>query len=113
MADTKADKAAAAEAEVRAAEVKEAEKSAEPVPAEKELSLLEQAQAKAPKLTAEFVKEYKLDDEYLAKIARGEVSPPPTVGPVHNVDLHLTDGGWQITPVGLKPEDVGKDAISR
>jgi hypothetical protein len=35
------------------------------------------------------------------------------VGPVHNVDLHLTEGGWQITPVGVKPEDVGKQAISR
>jgi hypothetical protein len=46
-------------------------------------------------------------------IARGEIPPPPTVGPIHNVDLHRTPGGWQVTPVGVPPEDVGKNAISR
>lgn len=97
----------------RDAEVAAAEKPAEPVEAKKEPSLLERAQEKAPNLTAEFVKQYELDDEYLEKIARGEEPPPPTVGPAHTVDLHRTDGGWQITPVGVKPEHVGKDAISR
>jgi hypothetical protein len=33
------------------------------------------------------------------------------VGPDHNVDLHRVNGGWQITPAGVKPEDVGKDGI--
>jgi hypothetical protein len=75
--------------------------------------LLTLARAKAPALTAEFVKQYGLTDEDLRMIARGEVSPPPVVGPIHNVDLHRTPGGWQITPVGVPPEDAGKNAISR
>lgn len=75
--------------------------------------LLTLAQAKAPRLTAEFVKEYGLKDDDLRAIARGEVPPPPTVGPIHNTDLHLTPGGWQVTPVGVPPEDVGKNAIHR
>jgi hypothetical protein len=75
--------------------------------------LLAAAQEKAPNLTAEFVQKHGLTDEDLAKFARGELSPPPTVGPEHTVDLHYINGGWQITPVGVKPEDAGKDAISR
>lgn len=75
--------------------------------------LLTLARAKAPALTAEFVKQYGLVDEDLKAIARGEVPPPPTVGPIHNVDLHRTPGGWQITPVGVPPEDANKNAISR
>lgn len=75
--------------------------------------LLKAAQEKAPSLTAEFVKTFDLDDDELREIARGAVPPPPTVGPLHTVDLHLTPGGWQITPVGVKPQDVGGDAISR
>lgn len=75
--------------------------------------LLKRAQAKAPNLTQEFVDQYGLVDEDLEMIARGEVPPPPTVGPIHNVDLHRTPGGWQLTPVGVPPEDVGKNAISR
>jgi hypothetical protein len=75
--------------------------------------LLTAAQAKAPALTAEFVSQFGLVEEDLRAIARGEVPPPPTIGPVHNVDLHLTPGGWQITPVGVPPEDVGKNAIHR
>lgn len=75
--------------------------------------LLTLARVKAPSLTAEFVKQFGLSDEDLKMIARGEVSPPPTIGPIHNVDLHLTPGGWQVTPVGVPPEDVGKNAISR
>jgi HK97 family phage major capsid protein len=73
--------------------------------------LLTAAQAKAPQLTAEFVKQYGMVREDLEAIARGLVPPPPTVGPIHNVDLHLTPGGWQLTPVGVPPEDVGKNAI--
>jgi hypothetical protein len=75
--------------------------------------LLTLAQAKAPRLTSDFVKRYGLSEDHLRAVARGEVPPPPTVGPIHNTDLHLTDGGWQVTPVGVKPEDVGKNAISR
>lgn len=75
--------------------------------------LLARAQEKAPNLTAEFVKKHRITDEDLEKFARGELSPPPTVGPEHTVDLHRVNGGWQITPVGVKPEDVGKDAIAR
>ena len=71
------------------------------------------AKEKAPNLTQEFVDKHGLDDDYLDKVARGEESPPPTVGPEHTVDLHRTPGGWQVTPAGVKPEDVGKDAISR
>jgi hypothetical protein len=75
--------------------------------------LLAAARVKAPNLTAEFVAAYKLGDDDLRKIARGEVPPPPTIGPVHTSDLYLTPGGWQSTPVGVKPENVGKNAISR
>jgi hypothetical protein len=75
--------------------------------------LLAAAQEKAPSLTREFVTAYKLSDDELRMIARGEVSPPPTIGPVHTTDLYLTPGGWQQTPVGVKPEDVGKNAIGR
>src|SRR5215217_1671962 len=73
--------------------------------------LLTAAQAKAPNLTAAFIDQYGLVDEDLKAIARGEVPPPPTVGPIHTTDLHLTSGGWQQTPVGVAPEDVGKNAI--
>jgi hypothetical protein len=76
-------------------------------------SLLQRAQAKAPNLSKEFVAEHGLDDDYLEKIARGELSPPPYVGPEPVVDLHFAGGSWQITPKGVKPEDAGKDAISR
>ncbi len=75
--------------------------------------LLSAAQVKAPHLTAEFIKEHDLDDDYLARVARGEEPPPPYNGPVYVTDLHRTPGGWQITPKGVKPEDVGKNAISR
>ena len=75
--------------------------------------LLTLARAKAPLLTAEFVEQFGLVEEDLRAIARGEVPPPPTVGPIHNVDLHYTPGGWQITAVGVPVEDVGKNAISR
>ncbi len=75
--------------------------------------LLDAAKLKAPHITREFLAEHGLDDAYLERLARGEEPPPPYTGPVHGVDLHRTDGGWQITPKGVKPEDVGKDAISR
>jgi len=75
--------------------------------------LLRLAQAKAPNLTQEFVNQYGLVEEDLRDIARGSVSPPPTVGPIHNVELTRTPGGWQLTPVGVPPEDANKNAISR
>jgi hypothetical protein len=75
--------------------------------------LLVAAKVKAPSLTAEFVSAYKLSDDELRMIARGEVPPPPTIGPVHTTDLYLTPAGWQQTPVGVKPEEVGASAIAR
>lgn len=75
--------------------------------------LLKAAQEKAPNLTAEFVTTFKLTDEQLAGIARGAIPPPPAIGPAHTADLYLTPAGWQQTPPGVKPEDVGKDAIAR
>jgi hypothetical protein len=73
--------------------------------------LLAAAQAKAPNLTAEFVSKMKISREMLAGIARGEIPPPPAIGPVYTSDLYLTPGGWQQTPPGVPPEDVGKNAI--
>jgi hypothetical protein len=92
---------------------------AEPKPAEvktekrdEKADLLTAAQIRAPHLDQAFVDKYDLDDEYLRALARGEISPPPhTTNP--EVELHLTPGGWQLTPAGVAPEDVGKDAISR
>jgi hypothetical protein len=75
--------------------------------------LLTAARAKAPHLSQEFVTQYGLVDEDLVLIARGVVPPPPALSPIHTVDLHWTPGGWQVTPVGVPPEDVGKNAISR
>jgi hypothetical protein len=75
--------------------------------------LFEEAHKAAPNLTREFVEKYGLDEDWLKKIARGELSPPPTVGPEHTVDLHYVNGGWQITPVGVAPEDVGKGQMYR
>jgi hypothetical protein len=76
--------------------------------------LLTAAQAKAPQLTQEFVNQYGLVREDLLAIAAGLVSPPPSLGgPVHNRDLKLTPGGWQVTPRGVPVEDVGKNAIAR
>jgi hypothetical protein len=75
--------------------------------------LLAAAQAKAPSLTREFVDAMELDDETLAQIARGEIPPPPTPGPIHSSDFYRTPGGYQSVPPGVPPEDVGKNAISR
>lgn len=80
---------------------------------EEAVDLFAEAQKAAPNLTREFVKKHKLDDDWLAKIARGELSPPPTVGPEHTVDQHYINGGWQSTPVGVKPEDVDNDRTFR
>jgi hypothetical protein len=71
------------------------------------------ALAKAPNLTKEFVSKMGITDEMLAQIARGEISPPPAIGPIYTSDLYLTPGGWLQTPPGVKPEDVGKNATSR
>lgn len=69
--------------------------------------LFKRAQLRAPSLTEEFVAAYKLSDEHLAGIANGEIPPPPAIGPVHSTDLYLTPGGWQQTPIGVAPADVG------
>jgi hypothetical protein len=71
------------------------------------------ALAKAPNLTKDFVSKMKISDEMLAQIARGEIPPPPAIGPVYSSDLYLTPGGWQQTPPGVPPEDVGKNATAR
>jgi hypothetical protein len=71
--------------------------------------LLKAAQEKAPSLT----KEHGLTDEELRGVAAGEIPPPPANGPLHTTDLYLTPGGWQQVPPGVKPEDAGKNAISR
>jgi hypothetical protein len=71
------------------------------------------ALAKAPNLTREFVSKMKISKEMLAGIARGEIPPPPAIGPIYTADLYLTPGGWQQTPPGVPPEDVGKNAIGR
>jgi hypothetical protein len=71
------------------------------------------ALAKAPNLTREFVDKMGITKEMLIGIARGEISPPPVIGPDYTTDLYLTPGGWQQTPKGVKPEDVGKNAIAR
>jgi enoyl-CoA hydratase/carnithine racemase len=98
----------------------EAAKKAEAAPAaESKGDKFEAAKVKAPGLTKEFVAKHNLDDEFLEKVARGEEPPPPTSAEVAkdaahtDGELHLTPGGWQVTPKGVKPEDVGKDAISR
>jgi hypothetical protein len=75
--------------------------------------LFEAAQVKASGLTREYADAIGVTDEMLGQIARGEVPGPPIAGPIRNTDVHLTPAGWQQTPHGVKPEDVGKDAIAR
>jgi hypothetical protein len=110
MVETKAEAAKAADAKAETA--KPAEK-----PAESKDDKFEAAKAKAPGLTKEFVAKHKLDDDYLDRVARGEEPPPPTSAEVAKApaltdgELQLTEGGWQITPKGVKPEDVGKDTV--
>ena len=113
MAEVKQSPAASQPAQAKDASVSDPTGTSSAAPEPTKSKSLEAAQAKAPSLTEEFVSQYGLTDDDLAAIARGEVPPPPTVGPIHTVDLHRTPGGWQITPVGVAPEDVGKDAISR
>ena len=40
---------------------------------------------------------------------------PPKVGPIGNVDLYETPGGYQAVPAGMQPKDVGKvvNAVQR
>jgi hypothetical protein len=76
-------------------------------------ALFAAALAKAPNLTREFVDKMGISDEMLAGIARGEIPPPPAIGPVYTSDLYLTPAGWQQTPPGVPPQDVGKNAIAR
>jgi hypothetical protein len=54
-----------------------------------------------------------IDDETLGQIARGEIPPPPTPGPIYTSDMYRTPGGYQQTPPGVPPEDVGKNATTR
>lgn len=70
------------------------------------------ALAKAPSLTREFVDKMGIDDETLGQIARGEIPPPPTPGPIHTADMYRTPGGYQQTPPGVPPQDVGKNAAT-
>jgi hypothetical protein len=71
------------------------------------------ALAKAPNLTREFVDKMGISDEQLGQIARGEIPPPPTPGPIYTADMYMTPGGFQQTPPGVPPEDVGKNATVR
>ena len=86
-------------------------------PAGEELSgddLLAAAQIKAPHVDRAFLSEHGLDDDYLRALASGEEPPPPYNGPdTSATDLHLTPGGWQVTPPGVPPEHVGKDQVRR
>ena len=75
--------------------------------------LLAAAQAKAPSLTREFVDKMGLTEENLAAIANGMVPPPPTPGPIYTADMYRTPGGYQQTPPGVPPEDVGGNQIHR
>jgi hypothetical protein len=75
--------------------------------------LLAAAQAKAPSLTKEFVEAMGLTEDQLAQIARGEIPPPPTPGPIHTADMYMTPGGYQQTPPGVPPEDVGNNQMHR
>lgn len=75
--------------------------------------LLAAAMAKAPSLTKDFVEKMGLSPEFLGQIARGEVPPPPTPGPIYTADMYLTPGGFQQTPPGVPPEDVGMNQVHR
>lgn len=75
--------------------------------------LLAAAQAKAPSLTREFVDKMGMTDEQLAQIARGEIPPPPTPGPIYTTDMYMTPGGFQQTPPGVPPQDVGGNSVVR
>jgi hypothetical protein len=76
--------------------------------------LMSAAQRKAPHVDREFMSKHSLDDDWLRRVASGEEPPPPYNGPdTSATDLHLTDGGWQNVPAGVKPEDANKDQISR
>jgi hypothetical protein len=75
--------------------------------------LIAAARVKAPNLTKEFAEAYGLGDDVLAGIARGEIPPPPHVGPIHTSDLYLTPGGWVSAPPGVPLEQAGSNAIAR
>lgn len=75
--------------------------------------LLAAAQAKAPSLTKEFVEKMGLSEQNLVEIAQGLVPPPPTPGPIYSADMYRTPGGYQQTPPGVPPEDVGGNQIHR
>lgn len=64
------------------------------------------ALARAPHLTREFVAEHELTDDDLEAIATGLEPAPPYNGPIKTTELHRTPGGWQVTPLGVQPEDL-------
>jgi hypothetical protein len=66
-------------------------------------SLFDRAKLKAPNLTPEFVSSYKLDDDYLERVARGEEPPPPYIPENDVTELHYLGGSWSITAKGDKP----------
>lgn len=68
--------------------------------------LMARVAKRAPHVDATFVSTYGMSNQDLEDIATGLQPAPPRVGPIHNVDLHRTPGGWQITPKGVKPEDL-------
>lgn len=71
------------------------------------------ALAKAPSLTKDFVRKMGITDEMLGQIARGEIPPPPTPGPIYTADMYMTPAGFQQTPPGVPPQDVGGNAVTR
>lgn len=76
--------------------------------------LFDRARARAPHLTREFVDEHRLTVADVEAIAAGDQPPPPYIGPdTSAVDLHRTPGGWQLTPKGVSPAEVGRQAIAR
>jgi hypothetical protein len=76
--------------------------------------LLAAAQARSGShLTRELLAEAGLDDEYLRAVAAGLLPGPPNIGPNPTVDLHYTDGGWQVTPKGVAPADVGRTQVGQ
>lgn len=67
----------------------------------------------APNLTPEIAEKFGLTDDDLARIARREVPPPPTNGPIRSSDLYLTPAGPLNVPAGVDPAAIGQNKIGR